>query len=1662
MEPVLADRYHLLTSLLETETTRTFLAVDRRREHEVAVTILRNERATRLNRRRFRKEFSTFSLLMHPWFPRVYDYESLPENIFYTREVTAGADLAVFLARPENAEPETVLRIVSRVAGALNHLRRRNLPFGEITPAGVLVRRGSNDLLVKVVNLNLRDGAAVPGMRGFAAHLMRLLPQNVLEEPRLKTLFGRMMATKPGQRLADPGAVLTAVRGLAGGTEALEPELELFGRESALDAIRRALRAAYDGAPGTRVVAVRGAAGSGRTAVLDAARVEAEFMGFRVGSARAADGMRVPYREAKVAFAAVGPPWPPLRRPFAETAELKLAVTAKLLESASRAPMVLIFDDLDFADDDTRDLIEHLAAVLALKREVRLALLVASQQEMIPRERALDIELKPLERPNLSKLASWWGGTPPSDGLVDDLLRMSGGYPGLAREILDASRERIEAADSALRLKQDQGLALPEERRAAVLARFDSLEALEREILDILAISPGGLPMKALRAATGRSALSSVLDRLIDTQWIEEEGNRWRLASAFAARVLEGRMDVERNRGLHRRMARSVEYMGGQLSFDRLNLIAHHYLHAGDAEPAQAWGFRLGQRLVQRHAYLAAGEAFTRAAGYGGGPASAAWKAACDSWKRAGRCAQMIEAARARVEVDPSAEARADLAEALKDKGNFMDALQVYQEVLEDPSIDSSMRARCLLARAGIWGVLRKPTEEGEALAQARASGAADELQLMIAEGQWALNRGEAADAVTLLERALQAARERRDSREEHRILWTLGRTYYHPLSTPRLARRYFQNSQRVAKRMRLRALVAHGQGWQGTVLDAMGRHAKALKLKRWALEAGIQSGQWMTASNNAHNLAALAVLHGDATEAERAAQLCIEFAERTGERYAKARAHAIQAVVAAQRGLLRTAERWLDEAESEVQGEDPAQTKSVLLWARALVLWNAGTWKAGEKIFKAAFQTLVEVRTPITAIPVLVALAECAYHRKTPLEPELIERLRHEVTAWDNRFAEGALYLVDGYEHLKAGSRRQASSFFGLAQKAFQKDVGVDFHLCFGLASARANLIGIRGAGFASKVHQSALSHGRLRYAEEAAELLGDAAAQAGEWDEAARWHQEALRMFTDRRSEWFENQQYNDDALARERELREKAEAPSGASGAPPWRRRLKRMNRTFGGATDLTRGARDVLEALVELSQAERGFLFLSQNDKLMAQARHVAAPATPGLRYFRAVRAIAQWVLDREELVHSADASEDERLRDLSNIHSLKGCSVLCFPLRIQGRGLGVVYLDSRRGPASFDEVDLQEVETVRDHATQVVYRLLLEEEVKRLRKERDELAEKAGLTGTERRRGRAKAPAEGRPRHPAFARIIGESETLSASLRLLERASASDSSVLILGETGTGKELAARAVHDAGARARSTFLAVNCAALPETTLEAELFGHVKGAFTGADRDRPGLFQAAHGGTLFLDEIGEMSPGLQSKLLRAIESHEVRRVGNSVPEKVDVRLIAASNRDLPEMAKSGLFRPDLLYRLRVLQVTLPPLRKRMDDIPLLVDDFLGRGVKGRRRAKMDTDAMRELFTHDWPGNVRELKHVIEALVALGEERITRDDVRRVIDRSFAPSGNILRTSVDRTEKQIVMAALRAERTVRAAAKKLGVARSQFYRLLEKYKLQRTKRT
>jgi transcriptional regulator with GAF, ATPase, and Fis domain/tetratricopeptide (TPR) repeat protein len=552
----------------------------------------------------------------------------------------------------------------------------------------------------------------------------------------------------------------------------------------------------------------------------------------------------------------------------------------------------------------------------------------------------------------------------------------------------------------------------------------------------------------------------------------------------------------------------------------------------------------------------------------------------------------------------------------------------------------------------------------------------------------------------------------------------------------------------------------------------------------------------------------------------------------------------------------------------------------------------------------------------------------------------------------------------------------------------------------------------------------------------------------------------------------------------------------SPISSHATTPLEQRLARIlevNADLVGELDLERLTARVTDYAVDLTRAERGFVILREPDGELTV--HTSRSRLGDEPHAEFSRSIAQRVMARGEPMVSGSALDDNRMKSFSSVHQLQVQSVACVPiLAPSGLPIGALYVETRLRPGAHFE---DELPTLRAFADQVAIAIetarLVNENRRRadeLQKAQDRLRELLGER-TERLKEARRKLRDARDTlysHFGYHGLVGTSEAMRKVYALVDRLRDTEVPVLITGESGTGKEMVARAVHEASPRAKAKFIGVNCGAIPEHLLESELFGHVRGAFTGADRERKGLLRDAEGGSVLLDEIGEMPHKMQAGLLRVLQERKVRPVGGSEEEPADIRLIFATNKDLQEMVKDGRFREDLYYRIHVVEVRLPSLRERKEDIPQLVDHFLGIFAARYKREKgtLSREAMRRLTSFDWPGNVRQLEHVLlNAWVLAESTELQADELDLPDGRQYAPrqdtvdkperesrissSHHTPRSSSRRPpkstlsqyrneERERILKALQACNWNRVKAAELsGIPRRTFYRRLREYGIQ-----
>jgi len=507
--------------------------------------------------------------------------------------------------------------------------------------------------------------------------------------------------------------------------------------------------------------------------------------------------------------------------------------------------------------------------------------------------------------------------------------------------------------------------------------------------------------------------------------------------------------------------------------------------------------------------------------------------------------------------------------------------------------------------------------------------------------------------------------------------------------------------------------------------------------------------------------------------------------------------------------------------------------------------------------------------------------------------------------------------------------------------------------------------------------------------------------------------------------------------------------------------------------------------IIDTVIGVAHAERGYLMLldRKGNLRFEVARGIDKQDLVKSGQPRAVsHSIMHRTVETGEAVITNNAEEDERFADFASVQDFQLRSIMCAPLKIKQNVVGALYVDNRSIKVNFEQKDLDLLETICAQAAIAIENAqLVEENVKKQEKllaakDEVELLNKQLAKKVQRQSNELAAVRRSLEQSQLYLEtkynyenIVGRSEALQRVFRLLDRTTETDVPVLIQGESGTGKELVARAIHFNGPRKNDAFISENASSISETLFEAELFGHVKGAFTGAVADRKGLFELADRGTLFLDEIGNLGMEMQSKLLRVLENGEVRRVGGKDVHRVNVRSITASNKDLATLVKDGLFREDLYYRLNVIKITLPPLRERKEDVPLLAEHFLKESAASSDKPEksLAPETMAYLMEYDWPGNVRELENEIRRLAALsGTSPVISAEFVSPHIRNAPPSPAMtipdqprdLHATIEDIEKRIILNTLNRHRWNKSrTARMLGLSRDGLRKKMLRYGVQ-----
>ncbi len=1517
---------------------------------------------------------------------------------------------------------------------------------------------------------------------GLPSRLDRILSQLMERDPAARTPSARALLDELGR---DFGLV-------RGSTWDSRPELvtpPFSGRAELLGRFTQALRHAAEGSG--KAIVVLGPEGAGKSRLLAEWRVLAQSEGALVVETRAVAEDRTPYRPvldvlsaltrrggsagaparaalARVArLAATDVEAPPISRLTEESSRLALfdgvlsALEATRRAEAGDRPLVVLVDDLHLADRATAALLSFLFKAA----ESRPIVVAAAAEPSPPPEpgggpnEALapieDLSLPPWTLGPLSDaetVAAAAGALARKD-LPEELSRLvfqeTQGWPGGVVALLEQLAERrvVTLRDGQLvvdaELYRRPGRANPAAGRAD--ARLAALPPERRDLLAALSIVPAdltfelalrlsevGFPERAVGTEREANALSDALLALAHAGLLvqrELAGETvWEFPLARTREQLAASLPDERRRALHDAAASWFEARL-ETRADLLPAAALHALRGSDPERAIRLGLAAGARAERLFAYDQAAQSY---------------EGVLEFLDLAGRTGE-------------KAAVRERLGDVHFRAGNWRRALAAYHFLLKElgarPDANGPAvrrQAALLTFKIGMIRLRRDDVEAARALFD-RAEGelgtvgtTEERARLLDASARARLERGDVDGAEAKAKAALELAGPELPDDLRSLLLGTLGSVAF-LRGDAALAEERLESALEAARRSERNDLVRRALSSLAAVLARTGRWDESEAMERECLEEAERSRDLWGITASLGNLATLQCGRGDYAAARAGLERALELHRRLGAPLGQAQASV---------GLGTCDEvlgRWDDAEESyrlalDVVGDAPGRVAVDARRALGNLLRKRGDLDRAER---SLFETLDAARgtgePPLVASVLLpVALLERDRER-------LDESRRHLDQVLETLSESGA---ADGLGRALVESAELALRAGDLAR--CEKDSAEASEIAHRLDDRHtlARILALE-ARVAHRAHRPVDAD---RLFEESARALSDIGAVYDlgrcyyEWGvrtlEKAR---AAARLGTAARL--FERIGALRE-LERTRGVLERIATKAAAETAGPAPLGLGviglyEVSRIVNSTRDLSAVLEDIVDLALRRLNAERGMILLGDPVTGRLSVRVARNLKTGREDEAEAIsRSVVERVVADGRSVSSADARVDPRFSGRESIHAHSIVSFLCVPLLVKERASGAIYVDHRNAPRLFSEGDRAFLEAFADLAAVAIENARLVEELleARLRLSVENESLKANLG-----------------RGWNLDALVGTSEAAKRVKATLPRAAAGPVTVLIRGESGTGKNLVARILHALSPRAQGPFIQFNCAALPETLAESELFGHEKGSFTGADRKKPGRFELAQGGTIFLDEIGKTSLGIQAKLLRVVEDKEFERVGGTQTLKCDAKIVAATNLDLEAAIRANEFREDLFYRLNVVPIELPPLRSRLEDLPALVEHFvvkLSRDL-GADPRRVEPEVLELFARYPWPGNIRELEATLHrALVLSPTERLGLEEFPWILDSPLllagrplvprAPAAGGPEPPVDPDYYEARMAGLERELIERALAEAGGKIREASRRL------------
>ncbi|HEV2855388.1 MAG TPA: sigma 54-interacting transcriptional regulator [Thermoanaerobaculia bacterium] len=1670
---------------------------------------------------RFRHEVRLLSEARHPNVVEVYDFGVLPGDFpFLTMELLKPEGLP---ERFRRLDWESFYDLALQAAAGLAHIHRQGVVHMDIKPLnlGLTNGKGVNGngngqrATLKILDFGLAQSVRGPLDRRIRGTLAYTAPEILLQDsydhradlyslgmtlfelatgvlpsaggdmaavrfhlegelpdplslrpdmpPALSRILTRLLQRDPADRYPSAGRLLADLGEASGRpveaaaiSEGTVLASRLIGRDEILARLRSALTAAAEGRGGALLI--EGVEGVGKSRLLREFRLLAAVEGARVGRARDLAERSRPLEPFLEALASVGievqtGPEAPVgesvqRERYRLYREIALALSAG---ARTGPPILLILDDFHLAGRESEDLLAYLAEELRGSR----ALVVAARRPAQDGGRELEslpvLPLAPFDRRETTQLIDACLG---SAGLLPNLYtwvhERSLGVPSEVQRLL---RHLVE--DRALLYRDGEwkpslpaltrwaNLSAAADAEAEEWGRISALPAPLRETLEAAAVIAGPLSLETLAALLGEDLqtvyerISALVERGDLERLREAEGSLYGIPQTRTRQALYTGMDSERRAELHRRLGFRLAEAG----------------ESGLAAAAAEHLWRGGERVRSLPHLLRAAEEASTVYGYA---------------EAAGFHGRAAEAATEAGDLAVTASALASQAEALAAAGSFPRALRVYQELLTRPDLEPLRLAdRALVSRALLRkGRLHTRLGEHEAALESHdeglrvlAGGAEPELAVDLLLGRALalrdLGRWDAASSAA--RSALARAGQEGLVRQRASLLNTLG-MFAAGRGDWRRAGRLVRRGLWVAEKTADEALCLTLRNNLGNILWKTGDFEGALGLYSRNLERCERTNDVWGQLSTLNNLGILECSRGNWMAAREPLTRSLELKRRLGLREKEALARLNLGEVEEVLGHWGRAERHYERA-LKLLGDMPEHRERFAALAQLASL-DRKRGRSGEAERRAR-----EALAGAERIGDRDLLAQCYHllgqvekdrdnldaagvHLKRALEIEEAAGTQQVLARVHISLADLALRSGD-----PAGAERHA-----LEARTLVEEQGDRFTL--------AKLLSVEGRIASAREEVERAEHlfaDGVRLLEEL-EAPYEHARSLYEWglrtwnvDTALRRLRRALVGFERLGAE--NESKRTSGAIERIREHQRFSDV-RGASAV------LYEVLKVVNSTLDLQEVLNRTMDLVLERLGAERGMIVLVNR---ITRELEVAAVRNLGHEDEDEGRKLSESVVRRvvetREPVLAVDALTDGRFAGAESIVARHILSILCVPLAIRDRLAGAIYVDHRQSRHLFGPGDLEFLTAFADQAAIAIDNARLYGEIDAARqrlKEENESLRREVLSSH------------------SLGSLIGRSRPISDLKQVLEKVAQSPSTVLIRGESGTGKGLVARIIHSISPRRQAAFIHFNCAALPETLVESELFGHEKGAFTGAAGQKPGRFELANHGTIFLDEIGKVSRAVQAKLLRVVEEKEFERVGGTRTLRADVRVIAATNLDLEEAIVRNEFREDLFYRLNIIPIVLPPLRQRREDVPYLVEHFLAKISRDLgRQAKEIDPAVLDLFSaYSWPGNVRELEAAIHRAFVLSEQdTLTVEDfgwialhvqgtqapVRRPsglegLTPTVSLSPGSYEEALDRYDRQLISVALaQSKGKIRETARLLGIARNTLRAKMKKYGLQ-----